>query len=108
MATLTTPPRDGIAMMQEHRPAAVEAYMHLLGTLGGSLDERTRELVLIALQTTQSSPRALRRHVPAALRAGASPDEVIDAIGLALPVAGLTRVSEALAAVGDLLEPAAV
>jgi alkylhydroperoxidase/carboxymuconolactone decarboxylase family protein YurZ len=102
--TFASGTREGIALMQEHRPAAVEAYMALLGTLGGALDPGTRQLILLALQTTQGSPAALRRHVPAAMRAGATADQVIDAITLALPVAGLTRVSEALAAVADLLE----
>lgn len=100
----TPPPADGIALLGERRGEALQAYLGLLGTLGKSLDPKVKQLVLIALQTTQGSPRALRRHVPRALEAGATPDEVIDAISLALPVAGLTRVSEALGAVADLLE----
>ncbi|HEX6070845.1 MAG TPA: carboxymuconolactone decarboxylase family protein [Longimicrobiaceae bacterium] len=97
---------DGIALLRRERPEVLESYLHLLGSLGKSLDPRTRQLILLALQVTQGSTRALRRHVPRAREAGATPDEVLDAIALALPVAGLTRVSEAVAAVEDLLAEA--
>lgn len=101
----TTPPADGLALLSERRGEAAQAYLALLGALGKTLDPRTKQLILLALQTTQGSRRALRRHVPRALQNGSTHDEVIDAICLALPVAGLTRVTEALSAVADLLEP---
>lgn len=95
---------DGMAILGDRRPEVVEGYLALLGALGPSLDPRTRQLILLALQTTQGSARALRSHVPRALAGGASADQVIDAISMALPVAGLTRVAEALSAVADLLD----
>jgi alkylhydroperoxidase/carboxymuconolactone decarboxylase family protein YurZ len=94
---------DGLTLLQQHRPAVVEAYMRLLGSLGSGLDPRVKQLILIALQTTQGSSRALRRHIPRALEAGATAGEVLDAISLALPVAGLTRTTEVLTNVADLL-----
>jgi alkylhydroperoxidase/carboxymuconolactone decarboxylase family protein YurZ len=99
----TTPKQDGLAILQQRRPAVAEAYLGLLASLGSALDPKTKQLLLIALQTTQGSTRALRRHVPRALDAGAHPDEVLDAIALTLPVAGLTRTAEALSSVADLL-----
>lgn len=100
------PPRDGLAILQEKRLEVLDSYLHLLGGLGRSLDPKVRQLLLLALQVSQGSERGLRHHVPRALAAGATVDEVIDAIALTLPVVGLTRVSEALAQVEDLLEPA--
>jgi alkylhydroperoxidase/carboxymuconolactone decarboxylase family protein YurZ len=97
--------RDGLALLQSERPEVMKAYLRLLGSLGESLEPKVKQLVLIALQVTQGSSRALRRHVPRALEAGASRQEVLDAIVLALPVAGLTRTTEALASVADLLTP---
>lgn len=102
MHTATHRP-DGLALLTHHRRAAADAYLQMLGTLGGSLDLSTRHLILIALQVTQGSRRALRRHVPRALEAGASSDQVVDAILMTLPVVGLTRTTEALADVADLL-----
>jgi alkylhydroperoxidase/carboxymuconolactone decarboxylase family protein YurZ len=95
---------DGLAILSRRRGEVTQAYLALLGQLGRSLEPKTKQLVLLALQTTQGSTRALRRHVPRALAAGATVDEVVDAVTMALPIAGLTRVTEALAAVEDLLE----
>ncbi|HEY8483026.1 MAG TPA: carboxymuconolactone decarboxylase family protein [Longimicrobiales bacterium] len=97
---------DGLRLLAARRPGALQAYLAALNELGRSLDPATRQLILIALQVVQRSTRGLRRHVPEALAAGATPDAVIDAIALALPIAGLTPVTEALAAVADLLEAA--
>jgi alkylhydroperoxidase/carboxymuconolactone decarboxylase family protein YurZ len=95
---------DGLAILGSRRAEVVENYLALLGGLGKSLDPKTKQLILLALQTTQGSARALRRHVPRARDCGASADEVIDAIAMALPIAGLTRVTEALSAVADLVD----
>lgn len=94
---------DGLAVLQRHRPDAVAGYMQVLGALGGALDPKVKQLVLIALQVTQGSDRALSRHVPRAIELGASPDEILDAILLALPVAGLTRTTEAVGSVAEML-----
>lgn len=100
---MATQAMDGLTILASRRPGVVEDYLELLGGLGDALDARTRQLVLVALQAAHGSGRALRRHVPQALAAGATTDEVLDAIALALPLAGLTRVTEALAEVADLL-----
>jgi alkylhydroperoxidase/carboxymuconolactone decarboxylase family protein YurZ len=99
-------PKDGLAVLAGRRGDVVETYLKLLGQLGSALEPKTKQLILLTLQTTQGSARALRRHVPRAMAAGATVEEVVDAISLALPVAGLTRVTEALGAVADLLEAA--
>jgi alkylhydroperoxidase/carboxymuconolactone decarboxylase family protein YurZ len=99
-------PKDGLAVLAERRGEVVQTYLKLLGQLGQGLEPKVKQLILITLQTTQGSKRALRRHVPRALRTGATTEEIVDAIALALPVSGLTRVTEALAAVADLLDAA--
>jgi alkylhydroperoxidase/carboxymuconolactone decarboxylase family protein YurZ len=104
----TATPTDGLDLLGRERPEVVQAYLGLLRELGSSLEPKTKQLILICLQTTQGSGRALRRHVPRAIAAGATREECLDAISLALPVAGLTRVTEAVAAVADLLEEEAV
>ena len=95
---------DGLAVLQQHRPDVVGLQMRLLGSLGNNLDPRVKQLILIALQTTQGSGRALRKHIPRALEAGATTEEVFDSILLAMPIAGLTRTTDILADVADLLE----
>ena len=67
----------GLTLLQRARPEVIEGQMQLLGRLGGSLDGKTRQLLLLALQVTQGSTEGLRHHVPRARQAGATGDEVL-------------------------------
>ena len=60
------------------------------------LDPKTRFLISIVTKVVNFSPRGLRQYIPRAVREGASPDEVMDAILCAYPAAGLTRVVDAI------------
>jgi hypothetical protein len=44
---------DGLAILGSRRAEVVENYLALLGGLGKSLDPKTKQLILLALQTTQ-------------------------------------------------------
>ena len=52
------------------------------------LDEKTRQLVYIAAQTAVNYPLAVKYHVPLALDAGASRDEIVGAAAIAATAAG--------------------
>jgi len=52
------------------------------------LDEKTRELVYIAAQTAVCYPLAVKYHAAEALKAGASPDEIVGAMAVAATAAG--------------------
>ena len=52
------------------------------------LDEKTRQLVYIATQTAVCYPLAVKYHVPLALKAGASKDEIVGAAAIAAIAAG--------------------
>lgn len=76
-----------------------DAVQHLLGFLGKStehLEPKTKFLIYVALQTVTFSERGLKQYIPKAIEAGASEDEVIDAIMAAYPGAGLAKVVDAL------------
>lgn len=53
-----------------------------------ALDEKTRQLVYIAAQTAVCYPLAVKYHVPLALKAGASKDEIVGAAAIAAAAAG--------------------
>ena len=53
-----------------------------------TLDEKTAQLVYIAAMTALDYPPAMRYHVPMALEAGASGDEIVDAASIAAAAAG--------------------
>lgn len=101
MTASATPAPSGMSLLSAYRPEVLQAYLDLSPLLGRSLEPVTRELVRIAVQVAGRSYRALRCSVPRALAQGATPEQVIDAVTLALPEAGMGRVSDALAVVAE-------
>lgn len=97
-------PPDGLKLLEGARPEVLRAHRGLMRVLGQSLPPVTKQLILVALATVQESPSTLRRHVTRALAAGAHADQIIDAVTLALPVAGLARVSRALRSVAEFVD----
>lgn len=76
-----------------------EAATHLLGFYKHSvkaLDDKTRHLIQIVTKVTVGTERGLRQYAPKALKAGASKEEILDAVMMAFPAAGLPKVLEAL------------
>ncbi len=97
-------PPDGLKLLEGARPEVLRAHRGLMRVLGQSLPPVTKQLILVALATVQESPSTLRRHVTRALAAGAHSDQIIDAVTLALPLAGLARVSRALRSVAEFVD----
>lgn len=105
MALTTPPATSGMSLLSAYRPGVLKAYLDLSPLLGESLEPVTRELIRIAVQAARRSYRALRCSVPRALAQGATVEQVIDAVTLALPEAGVGRVSDALAVVAEYVTP---
>ncbi|MFN3076550.1 MAG: Rieske 2Fe-2S domain-containing protein [Alphaproteobacteria bacterium] len=79
--------------------ARPEAATHLLGFYKHSvraLDDKTRHLVQIVTKVVVGTERGLRQYAPKALKAGASREEILDAVMMAFPAAGLNRVLDAV------------
>ncbi|MEX0799799.1 MAG: carboxymuconolactone decarboxylase family protein [Dehalococcoidia bacterium] len=74
--------------------AAYEGMMKALYLKGRRLDGKTKELVyvaaLVALGATEEHVRA---HMERAQREGASPEDVLEALELLIPAAGVARAS---------------
>ncbi|MBF0371375.1 MAG: Rieske 2Fe-2S domain-containing protein [Magnetococcales bacterium] len=82
-----------------------EAATHLLGFYKESvkaLDDKTRFLIQIVTKVTVGTERGLRQYAPKALKAGATKDEILDAVLMAFPAAGLNKVLDALEVMIDL------
>lgn len=86
----------GLEFMMRHRSEVASNYMDLLRSLGGTLGEKEKQLIMIAIHTINRTPEALTIHISRAKGAGASVDEMIDAAILTLPVAGLMAVSQSI------------
>ena len=102
-------PPGSLAYFQEHLPGPADALVGLIDTLYEqcALDPKSRELVFLGIQAALRLPRAIRTHIPRALAAGASEDEILWAITLALPNAGLNAVTEAFGVAREFLDEVA-
>lgn len=66
------------------------------------LDLKTKELLACALLTSLGSPDELKTHLRGALRAGASEQEVREAMLFCIPYLGFPRVVAAFAQLSEL------
>ncbi len=74
------------------RPEAMTAYFTFLKDAGKHLDPKTRSLISVITKIDSQTEGGLRQYLPRALRDGASPDEVLDAILMAFPTLGLAKI----------------
>jgi len=74
------------------RPEAMKAYFTFLKDTGKHLDPKTRSLISVITKIDSQTERGLRQYLPRALRDGASPHEILDAILMAFPTLGLAKI----------------
>ena len=79
--------------MEKISPATVRGYREVsdASTHSGRLDAKTRELIALAVSVTRQCDRCITVHTDAAMRHGASQEEIMEALGVAIAVnAGAT------------------
>lgn len=74
------------------RPDAMGAYFKFLKNAGDHLDLRTRDLISVITKVAVQTEPGFRQYLTRALRNGASPQEIIDALLMAFPVLGLAKI----------------
>lgn len=95
---------DEFELFLDSCPDVGKAYMELFKSVMRSpaLDKKTRQLILIGVMTAQNYPDGVRAHVPQAVRAGATREEIIEAVISTIPVAGINGVLGCLPVVIEL------
>jgi alkylhydroperoxidase/carboxymuconolactone decarboxylase family protein YurZ len=81
-------------VFQKEAPEVAIAFDNLIQSLVGSrgLDEKTKQLIYIAMKAAEGDDTALKFHVPMAKKLGATKAEVVDAILMTLTVSGIKGV----------------
>ncbi|MDZ7797966.1 MAG: carboxymuconolactone decarboxylase family protein [Candidatus Marinimicrobia bacterium] len=76
--------------MQKESPEVGSSFMdlHKAGTTGGTLGAKYKELIAVALSVASHCEGCISVHMKSALDAGASREEIIDAIGVAILMGG--------------------
>jgi len=83
---------NALSYLIKARPEAMTAYFTFLKDTGKHLDPKTRSLISVITKIDSQTERGLRQYLPRALRDGASPHEVLDAILMAFPTLGLAKI----------------
>lgn len=83
---------DALTYLVKARPEAVGHYLQFLKASGRSLDPKTRDLISVITKVHAQTERGLRQYLRRALRDGCTPAEVLDALLMAFPALGLTKI----------------
>lgn len=79
-------------------PEVGKAYLDLFKSVmkTPALDKKTKQLILIAVMAAQNYRPGVAAHVPQAIKAGATREEVLEAVLLTIPVAGINGAVECI------------
>ncbi len=83
---------DALSYLLKTRPEAMTAYFSFLKKSETHLDTRTRDLISVITKVAVQTEGGFRQYLTRALRNGASPNEIIDALLMAFPVLGLAKI----------------
>jgi nitrite reductase/ring-hydroxylating ferredoxin subunit/alkylhydroperoxidase/carboxymuconolactone decarboxylase family protein YurZ len=83
---------DALAFLVKARPEAMGHYLAFLKDCGTRLDPKTRCLISVITKVHAQTERGLKQYVKRALREGCSMEEVLDALLMAFPALGLSRI----------------
>jgi nitrite reductase/ring-hydroxylating ferredoxin subunit/alkylhydroperoxidase/carboxymuconolactone decarboxylase family protein YurZ len=83
---------DALNFLVKTRPEAMQSYFAFLKEAGRHLDPKTRNLISVITKVHAQTENGLRQYLARALREGATPDEVLDALLMAFPALGLAKI----------------
>ena len=83
---------DALNYLLKARPEALGHYFAFLKDAGKHLDPKTRNLISVITKVHAQTDRGLRQYLRRALREGCTPAEVLDALLMAFPALGLSRI----------------
>ena len=85
-------------LFRQEAPEVAAAFNSLIMALVASegLDQKTKQLIYIAMKAAMGDDMAVKAHVPMAKAAGATREEVVDAILMTLTVSGIRGIVHCL------------
>ena len=83
---------DALNYLIAARPDAVLPYFKMLKEAGKHLDTRTRDLISVITKVDAQTEGGFRQYLTRALRNGATANEVLDALFMAMPTLGFAKI----------------
>lgn len=90
--------KNPMELFQEEAPDVAQAFNGLIQSLieRDGLDQKTKQLIYIAMKAAMGDDVAVKYHIPMAKAAGATKAEVVDAVLMTLAVSGVKGVLRCL------------
>ncbi len=90
--------KNPFMVFKAEAPQVAEAFDGLIQAVSssGGMDTKTRQLIYVGIKASQGDALAVAAHVPMAKAAGASREEVRDAVLISLTVSGVQGVVHCL------------
>ncbi len=90
--------------MADLAPKQIEAWRNFSRTVfkEGVLDEKTKQLIAVAVAHVTQCPYCIKAHVPLARRKGASKEEIMEAIWVAAEMRAGAAYSHAIIAMDEM------
>ena len=83
---------DALNYLMKVRPGEMKSYFDFVKQAGEHLDPKTRAIISVITKVDNQTETGLRQYLVRALQAGVTADEIIDALFLAFPTLGLTKI----------------
>jgi alkylhydroperoxidase/carboxymuconolactone decarboxylase family protein YurZ len=90
--------QNQMELFQKEAPEVAAAFNDLIQSPVASkgLDQKTKQLIYISMKAAMGDEMAVKAHIPMAKAAGATREEVVDAILMTLTVSGIRGVVHCL------------
>ena len=83
---------DALDYLMKLRPDVMGTYFSFIKKSGAHLDEKTRAIISVITKVERQTERGFRQYLKRALQAGATANEIIDALFVAFPTLGLSKI----------------
>lgn len=83
---------DALDYLLKIRPDAMQSYFQFVKNSGCNLDRKTRALISVITKVDNQTETGFKQYLARALQAGASANEIIDALFVAFPSLGLSKI----------------
>ena len=97
--------REGVGALKEKFPQIMDAYHHFTGLCfeEGALSVKEKHLIALGTSIASQDDYCMIYHTEGSLHAGASEDEVLEAVAVAGALGGGTAMSQGVTTVQDTL-----
>lgn len=83
---------DALDYLLKVRPEVMGHYFRFVAEAGKQLDPKTRALISVITKVHAQTEAGFRQYLRRALKVGAAPGEILDALLMAFPALGLTKI----------------